>query len=321
MRCVSCGLIDVHHHIIPPFYLEENRERIAGSRGGKISPAWLQWSAETAIEAMDEQGVDTAVTSLSTPGVWFGDAPAARTTARRCNEYAAELAQRYPGRFGRFAAVPLPDPDGSLNEIAYALDVLKADGIGLLTSYGDRWLGDAAYLPVMEELNRRKAVVFVHPSVPTCCRALLEDIPPLVAEIPQDTTRAVTNLLFSGTLSRFRDIRFIFTHAGGSVPMVANRMLHYAPQHVHDRLAQMNENMDSVLQRQFYDIAGTAWAPAIAALRSYVPISQILFGSDHPYVPLHDTAEGFAALTFTDQERQAISRDNALSLLPGLRRD
>jgi predicted TIM-barrel fold metal-dependent hydrolase len=215
----------------------------------------------------------------------------------------------------------LPDPDGSLNEIAYALDVLKADGIGLLTSYGDRWLGDAAYLPVMEELNRRKAVVFVHPSVPTCCRALLEEIPPLVAEIPQDTTRAVTNLLFSGTLSRFRDIRFIFTHAGGSVPMVANRMLHYAPQHVHDRLAAMKENMDSVLQRQFYDIAGTAWAPAIAALCSYVPTSQILFGSDHPYVPLHDTAEGFAALRFSDAERQAIARDNALTLLPGLRHD
>ena len=150
-------LIDVHHHIVPPFYLAENRERIAGSRGGQISAAWLDWEPRKALDAMDQHGVATAVLSLSTPGVWFGDAEAARRTARQCNDYAADLARSHPRRFGLFSVLPLPDTDGSLREIEYALDVLKADGVGLLTSYGDKWLGDAAYQPVFEELNRRKA--------------------------------------------------------------------------------------------------------------------------------------------------------------------
>jgi len=160
------ALIDVHNHIVPPFYLAENRERIGGSRGGQISAAWLEWHPEKALEAMDEHGVATAVLSLSTPGVWFGDAEAARRTARQCNDYAAELARSHQRRFGLFSALPLPDTEGNLREIEYALDVLKADGIGLLTSYGDKWLGDPSYQPVFEELHRRKAVVFVHPTTP-----------------------------------------------------------------------------------------------------------------------------------------------------------
>jgi predicted TIM-barrel fold metal-dependent hydrolase len=161
-------LIDVHNHVIPPFYLSENRDRIAGSRGGEISRAWLDWTPQQSIDAMDEHGVETAVLSLSTPGVWFGNAETARSTARRFNEYASELAGKHSRRFGLFAAIPLPDTEGSLREIEYAFDVLKADGIGLLTSYGDKWLGDPDYRPVLEELNRRKAVVFVHPTTPNC---------------------------------------------------------------------------------------------------------------------------------------------------------
>ena len=203
---VKSRLVDVHHHFVPPFYLAENRERITASGGGRINQA---------IAAMDEQGVATAILSLTTPGVWFGDAKAAAQTARRANEYAAALARNHPGRFGLFAATPLPDTDSSLREIEYAFNVLKADGIGLLTSYGDKWLGDAVYQAVFEELNRRKAVVFVHPTTSLCCRTLLPDVSPSVADIPQDTTRAVTNLLFTGAFAKFKDIRFIFTHAGG----------------------------------------------------------------------------------------------------------
>src|SRR5581483_1251854 len=140
----SRRLIDVHSHIIPPFYLEQNRERIAGSRGGEISRAWLEWSPQQSLDAMDAHGVATAVLSLSTPGVWFGDATEARQFARRVNDYGADLVRKYPGRFGLFAAIPLPDTEGSMREIEYALDTLKADGIALLTSYGDKWLGDPA---------------------------------------------------------------------------------------------------------------------------------------------------------------------------------
>lgn len=309
------GLIDVHHHHIPPFYLEEYRERIAGSRGGKISPAWLSWSPEKAIQAMDAANVAMAVLSLSSPGVWFGDQVAAARTARQVNEYAAGLGKIYKGRFGFFAAVPLPDQEASLKEIAYALDVLKADGIGLLTSYGDKWLGNPAYELVFAELNRRKAVVFVHPTTPLCCRTLLPDVAPLVAEVPQDTARTITNLLFTGTFSRYRDIKFIFTHAGGNMPMALGRMKQYGPAN----LKELAPNgIEQELSRHYYDLAGTANKPAVAAITSIVPMSQILMGSDNPYVPLGETAQGLQSLGLSSADLRAIRRENALALLPAL---
>ena len=159
-------LIDVHHHFIPPFYLAENRDRIAKSRGGQLSAAWLEWTPQRTLDAMDQNGVAVSVLSMSTPGVWFGDARLARETARRSNEYGADLVRNHPTRFGLFAAVALPDTDGALREIEYALDVLGADGIALLTSYDGKWLGHDHYMPVFEELHRRRAVVFVHPTTP-----------------------------------------------------------------------------------------------------------------------------------------------------------
>lgn len=309
------GMIDVHHHLVPPFYLTENLERITGSGGGQINPAWLSWKPERALEAMDQSGVATSVLSLTSPGVWFGDPQAARKTARRVNEYAADLARNHPTRFGLFAAVPLPDQEGSLREIEYAFDVLKADGIGLLTSYDNKWLGDEAYMPVLEELNRRKAVVFVHPTVPFCCRTLLPDISPIMTEIPQDTTRAVVNLLFTGTFSRFKDIRFIFTHAGGNVAMVYGRMSHYGPKNFADKVPN---GIDYELKRLHYDIAGTTYRPAIAALTSLVPTSQILLGTDNPFVPLGDTTRGMKQLGWSEADLRAIGRENALALMPRL---
>jgi predicted TIM-barrel fold metal-dependent hydrolase len=306
------GLIDVHHHFVPPFYVKESRDEIAAASGGKIHPAWLSWTPEEAISAMDKHGVATAVLSLTFPGVWFGNPQAATRLARRVNEYAADLGRSHPGRFGRFATIPLPDNEGSLREIEYSLGTLKADGIGLMTSYGNRWLGDAAYRPVFEELNRRRAVVFVHPTTPSCCRTLLPDVAPVVAEIPQDTTRAVTNLLFTGTFARFRDIRFIFTHARGYVPMVLGRMQQYAPKNMAETAPK---GIEYELRRLYYDIAGTAYRPAIAALTSFIPATQILFGSDNPYVPLAETAGGMLQVGFSAADLQLIGRDNALALL------
>jgi predicted TIM-barrel fold metal-dependent hydrolase len=310
-------LIDVHSHVVPPFYLAENRDRIAGSRGGQITPAWLEWTPERSVAAMDEHGVETSVLSLSTPGVWFGNADEARSTARRFNEYGADLGRRYPGRFGLFGAIPLPDTEGSLREIEYTFDVLKAEGIGLLTSYGDKWLGDATYQPVFEELNRRKAVVFVHPTTPNCCRTLMPGISTIMVEVPHDTTRTVTSLLFSGTLTRFKDIRFIFCHAGGNVPVMATRMTQYGPKDLAERLPN---GVDYELKRLYYDIAVSGHRPAVAALTSFIPMNQILFGSDYPYRPLGETADTMPQLGLSDADLTAIGRDNALALLPGLKR-
>jgi len=310
-------LIDVHHHIIPPFYLAENRERIAGARGGQITPAWLEWTPERALAAMDREHVEAAVVSLSTPGVWFGDVERARSTARRSNDYAAELGRKHPGRFGLFAALPLPDAEGSLREIEYALDALKADGIGLLTSYDDKWLGDARYWPVLEELDRRKAVVFVHPTAPACCQTLMPGVATVVAEVPHDTTRAIISLIYSGTLVRFRNIRFIFSHAGGTLPALSGRISDYAPK---DIARHAPRGVDFELRRFYYDLAISGNRPAFAALDRLVPRSQILFGSDHPYRPLAESARGLKNFSLPAAALRAMGRDNALALLPRLGR-
>jgi 6-methylsalicylate decarboxylase len=312
----TSGLIDVHHHIVPPFYLAENRDRIVAAGGGRINPAYLSWTPEQSLTAMDKHGVATAVLSLSVSAFWFGDRQAAVQTARRVNEYAAELVRSHRGRFGMFTIIPLPDTEGSLREIEYAYSVLKADGIGLATSYDDKWLGHPDYQPVFEELNRRKSVVFVHPTTPLCCRTLLPDVSPILIEIPQDTARAITNLLFTGTFAKFKDISFIFTHAGGNIPMLLGRMHQYGPKDIAEKAPN---GIEHELKRLYYDIAGTAYRPAIAALTSLVPTTQILFGSDDPFVPLADTADGVMQVGFSADDLRLIRRENALTLLPRLK--
>ncbi len=189
--------IDVHYHIAPPAWAAVLNERHV------MQPAWNGWSPAKAVADMDRDGVATSIVSVTTPGVWFGDAQQARRLARDCNDFAAKMRSDHPGRFGVFAAIPLPDTEGSLREIEYALDTLKADGIGLLTSYGDKWLGDAAYAPVFEELNRRKAIVYTHPTVADCCRNLSTGLAPPVIEYGTDTSRAVANIVFGSAAKRY----------------------------------------------------------------------------------------------------------------------
>lgn len=312
------NLIDVHHHTVPPFWFEEVKEHISRQGGGRIVPNWLGWSPQRAIEEMDKHGVRTAVLSISTPGIWFGDVAQSRRLSRQVNEYAADMVRNYPGRFGSFAALPLPDVDGSLMELAYALDTLKADGIGLLSSYGDKWLGDPAFAPVLDELNRRKAVVYVHPNSPACCANLMSYVPPFFTEFTQDTNRTILSLIFSGTTRRLPDIRFIFSHAGGTIPMLAGRIDQLA-NNAPVFKAKLPDGIDYELKRFFYEIANSANKPAIAALTSAVPMSQIMFGSDFPLVPIPLTAGGLAKLGFSAADLGALSRDNAIALLPRLK--
>jgi predicted TIM-barrel fold metal-dependent hydrolase len=307
-------LIDVHHHILPPVYLADARDRLIAQQQGYMPSRVLQWSPQNSLAEMDHNGIATSIVSIGTPGVWSGDTETARTLARKCNEYAAQLGRDYPGRFGFFASVPLPDTEGSLREITYALDVLKADGIALLTSYGDKWPGDAAFRPVFEELNRRKAIVFFHPTGPNCCRNLIPNIPVVITEFPHDTTRAITSLLFSGSFARSRDIRFIFSQAGGTVPMLADRISKYSAQ-VKELADQVPNGVEYELKRLHYDIASSANPAAMAALMKLVPVSQILFGSDYPFVPAAVTADGMTHLGLSATDLQAIGHDNAMVLL------
>jgi hypothetical protein len=168
----KAALVDVHHHLAPPAYIADLKKRKLGL------PQTLEWTPEKSLADMDAAGVATAFLSITVPGVWFDDEDAATIAlARACNEYGAKLAGDGSRRFGTFAILPLPHVDASLREIDYALDTLKADGIGLFTSYGDKWLGDPVFAPVMDELNRRKAVVFVHPTAANCCRNLIAQLP------------------------------------------------------------------------------------------------------------------------------------------------
>jgi len=314
----SPHLIDVHHHVLPPVYMAEARERVIAQGQGYLPAPVLQWTPENSLAEMDQNGVATAVVSISTPGIWFGDVQAARTLARKCNEYSARLVRDHPGRFGFFAAVPLPDTEGSLREITYSLDVLKAYGIGLLTSYGDKWLGDAAYAPVFEELNRRKAVVYVHPNGPDCCRELMPHVPYVMTELPHDTTRAVTSLLFSGSFTRFRDIRFIFSHAGGTLPVLAGRIARQGSA-IKELAEKVPNGVEYELRRLYYEIAGSANRPAMSALMSLVPTSQIIFGSDYPWGRTGANAGGLTNLGLSATDLRAIERENAIALFPRLR--
>lgn len=304
--------IDVHHHLSPPPYVTELTARKMGAR------PTLDWTPAKSIDDMDKAGVATSVTSITTPGVRMGDDATARRLARERNEYTAKLVSDHHGRFGMFAVVPMPDVDGTLQEIAYALDVLKADGIGFITSFGDKWLGDPAFAPVMDELHRRKAVVYTHPTAANCCRNLIPDVTDAVIEYGTDTTRTIASLLFSGTAARCPDIRFIFSHAGGTLPFLTERFT---------RLPLVNKSLEAKvpngalyeLKRFYYDVAQAAHPMALASLLKLVPVSQVLFGTDYPFRTSADHVKGLAEYGFSASDLRAIDRDNALRLMPRLR--
>jgi 6-methylsalicylate decarboxylase len=190
--------IDIHHHLLPPDHIKE-----ISARRPAPTPAW---SIAKSLEDMDKNNIATSVVSQTQPGVWFDDVAMGRRLSRIINEYGAQMVRDYPGRFGLFAALPIPDIDGSLREIEYAMDALKADGIGLLTSYGNRYLGDAMFAPIWEELNRRKVVVYTHPLAPACCSNLQNSTPLAVVEYGADTSRTISSLIFTGTAARYPDI-------------------------------------------------------------------------------------------------------------------
>lgn len=305
--------IDVHHHAMPPIWLKEARDRIAATNRNTV--VITDWSVERSLDDMDRTGVAGAVLSVTNPGIWFGDVAAARKLARGCNEYLAQLSRDRPQRFGVFATLPLPDVDGSLAEIAYAFDVLKVDGIGLMTSYEDKWPGDRAFAPVFEELDRRKAVVYFHPTTSACCSARIPDVSPSVVEFPIDTTRAVVSLLFSGSLAKYAGIRWIFSHGGAAIPPLADRirMIMESQKQLASRIPN---GVLHELRRLYYDTAQAANPVTMAGLIEMVSARQIVFGTDYPFHRAASAANGLAGLKLAADDLARIDRENALALLP-----
>lgn len=310
-RGVSRGRhrIDVHHHHFPPFYQAELARQKLGH-----APA-LAWTPARSLDDMDRADVATAIVSLTAPGLAIHDSALLRVLARECNEFAATMRRDHPGRFGVFATLPLPDIDASLAEIDYALNALKADGIGVLTSYGNRWLGDPTFAPVMDELNRVGAVLYVHPTAPDCCKHLLPGIADWVIEFPTDTVRTITSLLFSGTVRRCPRIRFVFSHLGGTLPILVEHLVRAAS--IDPALAAcVPDGVVKTLKRFHYDTALRAHDTGLASALKLFDVSSLLFGTDAPLRHSVDQVRGLEQWGFSEADLWAIDCGNAHRLFP-----
>jgi predicted TIM-barrel fold metal-dependent hydrolase len=300
--------IDVHHHISPPVWTE------AVKKAGFATPPLLNWTVQKSLDDMDMAGVATGITSPTTPGVGFLPPAEAAAVARASNEFAAKLADDHKGRFGRFAQLPMPYVDETLKEIEYTLDTLKGDGVSFMTSYGDKYLGDPAFAPVWEELNRRKATVFTHPVDPKCCSANLAGFLPIYIEYGTDTTRTVASLIFSHTAERCPDVNFIFCHGGGSVTAFTDRFTVQMLRSPKYREFTA-EGVMAQLKRFYYDTAQATNPIIMASLTKLVATTQIVYGTDYPYRGGAEQVKGLAEV-FGPEDLAKIDRENALRLLP-----
>jgi predicted TIM-barrel fold metal-dependent hydrolase len=300
--------IDTHHHFFPKAYTDTvGMEMLASVMPNGKAPTW---SVDIALKMMDENGIQEGILSVSSgPAL-----PDAAQLLRRCNDSAADLRKRYPGRFGSFASLPLPDIDAALREIEYSLDVLKADGVILFTNYEGRYLGDPLFEPILSELNRRGAVVFIHPNETPYDNPGVA--PASVLEFPFDTTRTATSLIISGAMHRHRKVRFILSHGGGTLPFLAPRialsisMMPGVVEKYGDPMAAMRSF--------YYDTALAAGAPTLAALAQITDADHILFGTDFPFAPLtaiKDFGKVLDRIQVPGIDMKAVYRGNAASLL------
>lgn len=318
--------IDVHHHIIPPDYVSAlTRIGISGTFG-KPFP---KWTPQKSLGIMDKFNIATAIMSLSAPGVYFKDKSFSRHLARQCNEYGAQLISDYPDRFGAFATLPVPDVEGALMELEYALDTLKLDGVVFLSNVEGHYLGDPAYDEIFAELNHRKAVVYIHPDD----LALREGEPPFFAPLFErlvDTTRTITDLYQKGTFKRYPNIRYIMPHGGGSAPFLAWRIAlgqsEEANHTFYDRGLFDYSNCQSaidegveILKRLYYDTAQPG-PSLMKAVHELAGPSHILCGTDAGWGSATDVALPMDGLKeydgFNEQEFAAVERNNALELFP-----
>ena len=292
--------IDVHHHVLPPQYVDSTPMPV------KVPDTDAQ------LRAMDDFAIRAAITSL-TPRVFEEHRHERAAVARACNEFQAGLVQAHPARFGAFAVLPLPEVDNALKEIAYALDELHMDGVGLFSSFEGHFLGDALYDPIFEELNRRGAVVFVHPAH---CRAPDElhlGAPASVIEYLFDSTRAIVNMIYTGAIRRYPNARIIFSHGGSTVPYIAGR------------IAGMEHSVGlpdviGTMRSLYYDVASAMTPYALRSLQELADPAHLLWGSDLPFIygeRLREEVDGWDAYTgFDAAGREAVERGNALRLFP-----
>jgi predicted TIM-barrel fold metal-dependent hydrolase len=309
--------IDLHQHVIPDFYWEASNED--GDAAGGITPP--RWSLPGAIAYLDEAEIDVAVPSISTPGVHFGDDAAARELARRVNEFLAEIKRDRPDRFGGFAALGLPDVEGALDQLAHALDELDLDGVSLMTNAGGSYLGDRRFDALFDELQRRAAVVFVHPTASPDPIAHTLGLPDALLDYPVDTSRAIAKLHYSNTFARTPDVKYVFSHAGGTIPYVTSRFAIVDAMDVIPGADERGAFADAVT-RLYWDTASAFEDPVLHMLRSVAGLHNVVFGTDYPY-PHDDISIGGLhriqqTAELADTERRDVLGDTASRLIPRL---
>ncbi len=304
----------MHHHLVPHEYVHDLEERGILRVGGVIFP---KWSPETSLEVMDAAHIERAILSLSAPGVFFGDADFSLHLAQLVNDEARRIIDKFPGRFGAFATLPLPDVPASLAELTRALDDLKLNGISLLTNYEGIYLGDPRFDALMAELHQRAATVFIHPTSPPNAAAIELPYPIAMIEYPFETTRAVTHLVFSGVFKKYPNIKFILPHAGGTIPYLSDRIT-FTGMFLTKGPRTAPRGAEYYFRQQYFDTALSTSGPTLRALREFVDPTQIVFGSDFPFAPnfiaQQSTERLMASEIFTETEKAQLSIENARAL-------
>jgi 6-methylsalicylate decarboxylase len=313
----EADLIDTHQHIIPDVYRAE-LARI-GVMGSGENP-WPAWNPARMLELMDEHGIAGVMTSIASPGAYFGDVAFTRQLVRRCNDALAAFVGGRPMRFGGMAFVPLPDVSAAVREVEYALDQLKLDGINLMTHTGHRYLGHPEEDELYAELDRRGAIVFVHPVRPPLAGLPEYSYPAGYTELVFDTTRAVANLLYTGTLAKYPRIRFIVPHAGGVTPFLLFRLS--GMEGDRGMAEKIPAGVAAYLKGLYYDVAQSAAPLSLSALLAVADPSRILFGSDYPFARnpekvLKDTVDAIGSFAWADATlRSKVESGNARALFP-----
>ncbi len=302
--------IDAHAHVLPERY-------VAGLRLPDGSPFPLPPAPLSRLEeAMERHEIDAALISTGPPGAFLGDQEQANERARVANEEIAAIVRGAPGRFAGLALLPLPDVDAAVAELEHALDELELDGVVLLTSVAGTYLGDGAWDPLFAELERRRAFVFVHPSFPPHALPLPQH-PVWLYEFPFETTRAVANLVYSGTLERCPNVRFQLAHLGGTAPFLAHRLASLAGREP-ELAAAAPQGALAYLRRLYYDTGLANHAPGLAATLEVTSLDHVVFGTDWPYADLPASGDPAPDLAWLGAERARVEGANVAALVPRL---
>jgi aminocarboxymuconate-semialdehyde decarboxylase len=327
---VSGRKLDLHTHYYPKAFFERIREipsefafdhsptgqtiiKYRGARFFGITPPMTD--AAQRIEDMDRVGIDVEVLSLSTPNVFFADAPHQAAVARLVNDSYADLIARHPSRFKGFASIPMEDPEAALNELHRAIYELKLNGVILLSNIRGNSLTLPSYRPFFEEANRMKLCILLHPMLPANAEPFREYVLGPIIGFPFDTTLAVARMCYDGMLRELPDIRWIIGHLGGGVPYLMERM-----DNGWRDFAECREKIDELpstyLKRLYYDTVSFS-SHTLKMVRDMVGVDHMVMGSDYPHLlgSIERAVSSIEGLEIEAEEKQQIFEGTALAIL------